>query len=156
MYKKRLVRPYMVGVLFLSITPIVEAKIYKCVNIENKVFYNDKPCPILDKETKINAVKDPVGGYIPPALVLDVKQKNANLLVKKKVDDTFSNNEKKVVPVLSNSDNKASLNEGSNRGSSAPVIASSGRVPVSFGEGVSPTLAKRYIMKVEEKVREPQ
>jgi len=36
-----------------------QASIFKCVNEQGAVFYNDKPCPIKDKETKFRSVKDP-------------------------------------------------------------------------------------------------
>ncbi len=42
------------------------ADIFKCINVNAEVFYNDKPCPITNVERKIKSVKDPVGGYIPP------------------------------------------------------------------------------------------
>jgi len=41
------------------------AAIYKCVKANSEVFYNDKPCPVADKETEFNSVKDPENGYIP-------------------------------------------------------------------------------------------
>lgn len=41
------------------------AEIFKCTNKAGKVYYNDKPCPMNQKEKKIQASKDPVNGYIP-------------------------------------------------------------------------------------------
>lgn len=156
-----------VGGVFLLIAPIAEAKIYKCVNIDNKVFYNDKPCPVLDKETEINAVKDPLGGYIPPAFSLDEKQKKSNLVVKTKVTGTFQDDEKKPDSELIHSNNDGSIsNEGGSAGNTPVIASSSGRVPVSSSqsasssksasEDISSKSAKKYIMKVEESTREPR
>ena len=63
--------------LFLSVLAIVpllivveaQATIYKCVDANAEVYYNDKPCPATDIERKIKAVKDPEGGYIAPKFV---------------------------------------------------------------------------------------
>ncbi len=54
-----------VGIALSSQTVFAEkkqsAKIFKCTNSKNEVFYNEKPCPINDVEKKIRAVKDPKG-----------------------------------------------------------------------------------------------
>lgn len=42
-----------------------QAAIFKCVNSQEEVYYNDKPCPVNDKETELKAVKDPTNVYIP-------------------------------------------------------------------------------------------
>ena len=42
-----------------------QAQIYKCVNTQAEVFYNDKPCPVKQIEKKMKSVKDPTNGYIP-------------------------------------------------------------------------------------------
>ena len=42
-----------------------QAAIYKCINPQAEVYYNDKPCPVTAIESQMKAVKDPVGGYIP-------------------------------------------------------------------------------------------
>lgn len=36
-----------------------QAEVFKCVNIQGAVFYNDKPCPKKDKEIKIKIAKAP-------------------------------------------------------------------------------------------------
>lgn len=55
------------------ITSSAQASIYKCVNQQGAVYYNDKPCPIKNKETKLKAVKDPTNrDIIPPPL--EIKQ----------------------------------------------------------------------------------
>jgi len=56
------------------------AAIYKCVKANSEVFYNDKPCPVADKETEFNSVKDPENGYIPPAFVEDNTQSGQDVL----------------------------------------------------------------------------
>jgi len=51
-----------VSVSFL--TEDVQAKIYKCVNVNGEVLYNDKPCSVAEIESQMKAVKDPKNGYI--------------------------------------------------------------------------------------------
>ena len=75
------------------------AAIYKCVKANSEVFYNDKPCPVADKETEFNSVKDPENGYIPPAFVEDNTQSGTTTKLKSVVvgdttdddDDSLSN-----------------------------------------------------------------
>ena len=59
------------------------AGIFKCTNTAGKVYYNDKPCSINQKEKKIRASKDPVNGYIPK-----------NVSAAPLVDNDASNNRK--------------------------------------------------------------
>lgn len=42
-----------------------EANIFKCTNEKGAVYYNDKPCPVKNKQKKIKAEKDVVNGYQP-------------------------------------------------------------------------------------------
>ena len=54
----------------LLISQQASAEIYKCVKKSSgEVFYKDKPCPVVDKETKMEAVKDPKNGYFPPKFI---------------------------------------------------------------------------------------
>ena len=107
----------------LFMTVDAQATIYKCVNLNAEVYYNDKPCPLTDIESQIKAAKDPVGGYIPPAFVKDDEgvgtkgvlvggiEKNQNNLSGKKNSDNY------VIKgsVSSNTDNSAdSENNDSN------------------------------------------
>ena len=39
------------------------ATIFKCVNEQGATYYNDKPCPKNNEETKLKATKDPKNGY---------------------------------------------------------------------------------------------
>lgn len=41
----------------LFVTDQVQAEIFKCVNQQGAVYYNDKPCPVKDTETKIKNAK---------------------------------------------------------------------------------------------------
>ncbi len=50
----------------LGFMSLSHAEIFKCTNEQGKVFYNDKPCPVTDKEKKIMAEKDVENGYVPP------------------------------------------------------------------------------------------
>lgn len=54
--------------LNVATSSIASAEIFKCTNTAGKVYYNDKPCPINQKEKKIRASKDPVNGYTPKLL----------------------------------------------------------------------------------------
>lgn len=58
----------LISVLLLLFTSQAYAKIYKCENKLNEVYYHDKPCPINDKETEMRAEKDVRNGYIPPKM----------------------------------------------------------------------------------------
>jgi len=58
------------GVLFTQSAMMfsVEAEIFKCTNKQGAVYYNDKPCPVLDDEKKMRAEKDVINGYVPSRL----------------------------------------------------------------------------------------
>ncbi len=58
-----------------------QATIYKCVKANADVYYNDKPCPNNDKESQLQSVKDPEGGYIPPESLSDDKESNSKSVV---------------------------------------------------------------------------
>jgi len=84
--------------LLVSFTPVfflvnAHATIYKCVNINANVYYNDKPCPKNDIERQLKSVKDPVGGYIPPEFV---EQKNINSFEENKDSKSLQNIENKA------------------------------------------------------------
>lgn len=64
--------------LFFSTALNVQAAIYKCVNNEKGVYYIDKPCPVVDDETRMNAVQDPNNGYTPPPFIKDEEPESAN------------------------------------------------------------------------------
>jgi len=55
-----------ISVLLLLFTSQAYAKIYKCENKLKEVYYHDKPCPISDVETEMQAEKDVKNGYVPP------------------------------------------------------------------------------------------
>ena len=50
-------------VSLIVISSSAHATIFKCVNTQGAIYYNDKPCPKDNEETKIKATKDPKGGY---------------------------------------------------------------------------------------------
>ena len=78
---KTVIHSIIVSFSFLMLVGEVQATIYKCVNLQGNTYYNDKPCPRIDDETKFKAVKDPVNGYIPPAFVKDIQKAKANGVV---------------------------------------------------------------------------
>ena len=69
-------------ILLLGLTSqSVQAAIYKCENASGKTFYADKPCPVNNTETELQAVKDPINGYIPPKFIPDEKKANESRVV---------------------------------------------------------------------------
>lgn len=118
------------------------AAIYKCVNTKGAIYYNDKPCPINNAETRLKALKDPKGGYIPPAFVKDEskskpagivvgsessndikndqdKKQDSEQLAKTKQGDKNSQSQKKNKPALTdNADTSNSVNDNSSTMSS--------------------------------------
>ncbi len=42
-----------------------QAEIFKCTNPSGAIYYNDKPCPVNDKQKTMKAEKDVVNGYQP-------------------------------------------------------------------------------------------
>ncbi len=48
-----------------------QAEIFKCTNANGAVYYNDKPCPVKDKQKTMKAEKDVVNGYVPKIKVMN-------------------------------------------------------------------------------------
>ena len=68
------------GILLQSMLMFsVQAEIFKCTNTKGAVYYNDKPCPIVDKEKKMQSEKDVVNGYVPPATMGEIKQRRKGI-----------------------------------------------------------------------------
>ncbi|KAG1663453.1 Type IV pilus biogenesis factor PilY1 [Nymphon striatum] len=86
----------------------VQASIYKCVNAEGATFYNDKPCPKNDEETELDAVKDPVNGYIPPKFVEEKEVKGTKGVLIGESKGRELNSKKKEKSSESNSSSSAS------------------------------------------------
>lgn len=86
-----------ISLAFAMFVPLIsfseaQAAIYKCVNNKEEVYYNDKPCPKNNKESQIKAVKDPVGGYIPPKFKdQNSDEKSENQLVQNNDEDDSGN-----------------------------------------------------------------
>lgn len=87
------------------------AEIYKCEDSSGKIFYADKLCPNDNIQTELQAVKDPVNGYIPPDFIPEENTVNKKGVVIgneiNKVDQTDSDN----------TSSKSSGTDQSNRGS---------------------------------------
>ena len=83
-------------ILFLGFTSLsVQAAIYKCENESGKTFYVDKPCPVNNTETELQAVKDPINGYIPPEFVLDKPDGlKKGVVIGKEVESSDNKNDK--------------------------------------------------------------
>jgi len=110
------------------------AQIYKCENKSGKVFYNDKPCPVYEKETKIKAVKDPIKGYIPPPFVEDVVKDESSVVVvgndENNKDLKSSPNDTSKTEEIKGGASQSSLDKNS-ASSLSGLGSSSGRVPYS-------------------------
>ena len=162
---------YGVSTLLVSILLIplqATAEIYKCENIKKEIFYNDKPCPALDKETEIAAVKDPKNGYVYPTFSLDKDKKNKDLSANRE-NNKF---EKSKVDYQEreglensgvNEGSKSQKKKGGSNGSLASglqenddVVSSSGRKSLGSSSRASFDSKTRYTMKVEENTREPR
>ena len=94
----------------LFFTLEVQATIYKCVNVNAEVYYNDKPCPVSDIERQLKSVKDPEGGYIPPDFVSDSELTGSKGAV---VGSTSERSVNKTEKESSDSSSKGSNNSGS-------------------------------------------
>lgn len=129
--KKNILKQLFVVGLVVSQTFLIaslEAEIFKCTNLEGKVYYNDKPCPVKDNEEKIKAEKDVKNGYTPPAFVEKSEAKRTRGVVvgdgKREVFDDIRDKEKSEELLESNSDNKSAsgrreqANQSANGGSS--------------------------------------
>ncbi len=135
----------------------VRAEIYKCENIKNEIYYIDKPCPVLDKETEIAAVKDPKNGYVFPAFVSDKVHKNKEWAINQK-------NIKTTKDRIKDKDGDDLTGEGNGKGGAISVLNTQNNVPIvssSGRESEAPSSRPkfdeqtRFIMKVEEDTREP-
>jgi len=104
--------------LFVPLMFVSEAQatIYKCVNTKEEVYYNDKPCPLNNEESQIKAVKDPVGGYIPPELKYQKSNENSvKQLVQNSDNSTINDTLKKKKSSESSNmlDKESDINSGS-------------------------------------------
>lgn len=94
----------------------VHAEIFKCEKNDGTVFYNDKPCPVAEKETKFDPIKDPKNGYVPSYEKSELINKNQfnqrqanvdnSVLKTIKVDEELS----KDLPLDRNNDQTQPLN----------------------------------------------
>ena len=137
--------------LGFMLTPYpAQATIFKCVNQQGSVYYNDKPCPKKDKETELKAIKDPKNGYIPK---LNMEKKKEVLAVKgivvgkdstKGIDSKGKENKSKKESLVEDNANKKtpnSTNKNSVRASPTP--------PASFTMG-----SQTKIPTIEEELRD--
>ncbi len=112
---------------FTVVSDDANATIYKCVDTEGKTYYNDKSCPKSENQTQLKNIKDPIGGYIPPAFKIDNEVKASNGVLVGKVAGRGINKSS------SNDDNEAKVNSNSNSSSSSD---SSDNVGTDSDEGI--------------------
>lgn len=72
------IKLFLAAFSFGFIVNIANADIYKCESEDGVTFYQEKPCPVKDKQTEMAAVKDPKGGYIAPDLVTGKEGENTS------------------------------------------------------------------------------
>jgi hypothetical protein len=91
----------------------VNAEIFKCTNKKGNIYYNDKPCPIDNKEKIMQNEKDVLNGYVPkfdtkkdtpkskprntaaervPSVEVKTAEDTSDSEVKKQGDDSSMNN----------------------------------------------------------------
>jgi len=130
--------------IFMPLLMSVEAQatIYKCVNAQAEVYYNDKPCHVTTIERKIKAVKGPVGGYIPAlyssSAVAEESTQNSSkkgLVIggESTNKDVFSKKETQAGQSSVNSLNSASASMGDENNKSPKGGLNSEKVPVALG-----------------------
>ena len=156
----------LVGVpLLISIE--AQATIYKCVNATNtKVYYNDKPCAVTEIEKQIKAVKDPEGGYIPPAFVKDEENTNNKGVV---VGDGTDNQQNSSNVKQSRSEEQAAMQAGGSYATGNNLTqSSSDNQSIDFSststsssksriqKNVSGILLPSVPLKVEKNAKEPR
>lgn len=150
---------------FVPLLMAVEAQatIYKCIDANAEVYYNDKPCPVTNIERKIKAVKDPKGGYIPPKFVADEeKSAKPGVVVGKQSGRKLDPSKKDQ----SDNSDAASSGGGSNSGtrtSSSDAVKNSGgstnttsnsRTSNNSSSTASSSTAKRATKRVIHKERD--
>lgn len=157
----------MLAVSFLLMPLKATADIYKCENSKNEIFYNDKPCPVLDKETEFSAVKDPKNGYVFPAFVVD---KNKEALIKQKNIKTTQANtkdkdkDKEEIENAKGNENKVKKSKSGGNGSDLqenvqnnnPLVSSSGRTIAKSSNRAPYNEKDRVMMKVGKGMGEPR
>jgi len=75
-----------------------QSEIFKCTNSKGGVYYNDKHCPVKDKEQELKAVKDVANGYTPPVLTTNKAPLRAN----KKVENSNQSDNRKRKGIATN------------------------------------------------------
>ena len=109
----------------LLFTEQVQAEIFKCVDTNAEVFYNDKPCSVTQIERKIKAVKDPEYGYIPPAFVDETEGENAQGIIIGETSNNENNSSRKAGGENQQIGNDSAQGSDSSLGSEAKLSTSS-------------------------------
>ena len=106
-----------IGALIIISGASNAGEIFKCTNKNSEVYYNDKPCPVNDVESKFKSVKDPTNGYIPPSFVESEIKNNAKGVVvgsgSKRNVDKDKTEESSSEDLETTSDNKNNQGGGS-------------------------------------------
>jgi len=130
--------PLMLAGLFLIVPNLSHANIFKCINKKGDVYYNDKPCPVTDKETKLKNIKDPKSKYIPKPFIekKEVDEENKGIVVGKELQTEVESNKKKKdnnnekqATDTTNNGNIKTKNTGEDKAKNYPVP------PASFSMG---------------------
>ena len=140
------------SILSLMVSLDTKAAIYKCVNLNDEVFYKDKPCPKNAVERKIKAVKDPVGGYIAPTTFEKEKENTAQKFIVIGKEDSNNNSslgsdntENKNFDLNTDSSNDSAEKSNYNNASTSNSISSSSNRDVNNGLKTS----KKKLIRVQ-------
>lgn len=119
-----------------------QATIYKCVNAQAEVYYNDKPCDVTTIQRKIKAVKDPVAFYNPARYYSSTVAEESTQNSSKKGlaigggstnKDVFSKKETQAGQSSENSLNSASASMGDEKNKSPKGGVNSQKLDVAAG-----------------------
>ena len=115
------------GVMFSA-----QAEIYKCTNKQDKVYYNDKPCPVENDEKKIQNEKDPVNGYVPPTVgSKHTIKKNKGVVVGSQSERSFMQLEQeKSADETKPGNDETGMGEGAASGGIKPSVGERKKLPV--------------------------
>ena len=127
---------YLAVSLVLLAPSLSYATIFKCIDKKGEVYYNDKPCPINAKETKLKNIKDPKSKYIPKSFV----EKKEGLVTKgivvgkesTKNIDSIGKNKKRKNEEFSSKESSSNKTQDSNH---KTTTQSSTNVSSPFPEG---------------------
>ncbi len=129
--QKVLLGATLVALSMIMIPELVNAEIFKCVNTKGATYYNDKPCPRSNEETKIRGVKDPKGGFIPPLRTTKLEKKTMDSAHTSNGSDATSMNSGSIQDKVEN--RQVSTKSSGSSGKSASAKSNASKSQASTG-----------------------